>query len=73
MNPSGLPLPNVPVPRFKETPVQRLIRNFLADEAASTAMEYALLGVLVAIAVISGMSYVGSQLNQYYLNVANGI
>ncbi len=36
-------------------------------------MEYALLGVLVAIAVISGMSYVGSQLNQYYLNVANGI
>jgi pilus assembly protein Flp/PilA len=73
MNTRRPPATKPPGSSVKETPVQRLIRNFLGDDAATTAMEYALLGVLVAIAIISGMSYVGSQLNQYYLNVANGI
>lgn len=51
----------------------QLIRNFIADECAASAMEYALLGVFIAIVIISGMSYVGTQLNQYYSNVANDI
>ncbi len=57
----------------KETPVQRMTRNFLDDESATTAIEYALLGVFIAIAIISGVSSLGAQLNQAYVNIANGI
>lgn len=53
--------------------MNELIRNFIADKSAASAMEYALLGVFIAIIIITGMSYVGTQLNQYYSSVANDI
>ena len=57
----------------KETPVQRIARNFLHDEIAATAIEYAVLGMFIAIAIVTGAGTLGTQLNQAYLNIANGI
>lgn len=57
----------------KETPVQQMTRNFLHDEIAATAIEYAVLGMFIAIAIVTGASTLGTQLNQAYLNIANGI
>jgi Flp pilus assembly pilin Flp len=72
MSAKGTSAPNVVLHR-KETTVQQLIRNFIADETATTAIEYTLLATFIAVALISGMSYVGTQLNQAFLNIANAL
>ena len=49
----------------------KLIARFIRDEAGITAIEYALLGVLVALAIIVGATSLGTQLNAAYEAVAN--
>lgn len=49
---------------------EHLARRFLADESAVTTIEYALLGALIAMAIVAGVSLVGSRLGQFYTHVA---
>lgn len=56
----------------------RLIRSFLCDESGATAIEYALIGGLISIAVISGATAVGNgvgnlfgTVNNKYINATN--
>jgi pilus assembly protein Flp/PilA len=44
------------------------VERFLADEGGSTAIEYALIGSLVAVAVVAGVSAVGSTLASNYFD-----
>lgn len=47
-----------------------LVRRFIRDEKGATAIEYGLIAALVAIAAITAMTSVGSQLTATFTNVA---
>ena len=49
------------------------IRAFVDDEAGATAIEYGLLGMLVAIAIIGSFSLVGNDLQRLFNNGTAGV
>lgn len=51
--------------------MRALIARFLADRSGATAIEYALVGSLISIAIIVGATYLGSQLNTLYESIAD--
>jgi pilus assembly protein Flp/PilA len=42
------------------------IKNFMADESGATAIEYGLIAALIALAIIGGVSALGSNLNNSF-------
>ena len=48
-------------------------RKFLQDEEGVTAIEYALIAALIAIAVIATVTLVGTQLNSVFMRVCNAL
>lgn len=54
-------------------------KNMLRDEAGATAIEYGLIAALIAVAAITALSNVGSELNTTFtvvggsLETANGV
>ena len=49
------------------------INNFMGDEAGATAIEYALIASLIAVAIILSLSVVGSQIQNTFNEVANNL
>lgn len=49
------------------------IRRFFKDEEGATAIEYALIASLVALAIIGGVTALGTNLGAWFTNVANYI
>ena len=45
-------------------------RRFLADQSGATAIEYALIAVLVGIAIIGGVTALGNSLQAIFSSVA---
>jgi pilus assembly protein Flp/PilA len=50
-----------------------LITSFLRDESGTTAIEYSLIGALISVVCIVGMTLVGTQLTAMYTTVSNVI
>ena len=50
-----------------------LVTNFLRDESGTTAIEYGLIGALISVVCIVGMTLVGTQLTAMYTTVSNVI
>lgn len=46
------------------------IRHFWRNEQGVTAMEYALLGALIAVVIVAALSNVGTNLGVLYINIA---
>ena len=51
----------------------RLFHAFLRDESGVTAIEYALLGSLIAVAIVASVTTVGLNLNVLYEMVASKV
>lgn len=49
------------------------IKNFLADEEGAAAIEYVLIGALVALALAAGATLLGDSLDLWFTNVATYI
>lgn len=47
-----------------------LLARLVRDESGATAIEYALIGVLISVAIIVGATALGSKLNDLYTAVA---
>lgn len=45
--------------------------RFLKDESGATAIEYGLIAALIAVALITGATALGSALNKQFKNVSN--
>ncbi len=43
-----------------------------ADESGATAIEYALIVVLISISVVSWATFVGATVSGFFTNIANG-
>jgi pilus assembly protein Flp/PilA len=48
-----------------------LLSNLVRDESGVTAIEYALIAALIAVAAIAAFSLVGTNLSQTFSRVAN--
>lgn len=53
--------------------MQNFIARFSADESGATAIEYALLASLIAVAIITGATTLGGKLNNVFNNLAGNI
>jgi pilus assembly protein Flp/PilA len=49
------------------------IKNFIREEDGVTAIEYALIASLIAIAIIGAVGGVGGQLKQLFITIKNQI
>jgi pilus assembly protein Flp/PilA len=47
------------------------VQNFLGDEAGVTAIEYALIASLIAVAIIGAVTTVGTNLSTVFTEVGN--
>lgn len=52
--------------------MQQLARQFLTDRGGATAIEYAMIASLIAMAVIAGVTTIGTTLSGTFQAVANG-
>ena len=53
--------------------MKTMISNFLKIEAGATAIEYGLIAALIAVAIISGVSAVGSKLSTSFDTVQTSL
>jgi pilus assembly protein Flp/PilA len=51
--------------------LHQLASSFCADESGVTAIEYALIGALIAVVIALAVTSVGSALNTLFTSVAN--
>ena len=51
----------------------KAIGSFFHDDEGVTAIEYALIAALIAIAVIATVTLVGTQLNSVFMRVCNAL
>ena len=49
--------------------MQKLFKNFVADENGATAIEYGLIAALIAVAIIGGVTAVGTKLSATFNTV----
>lgn len=52
---------------------QRILERFLANDDGAAAVEYALVAVLVAMAVVLALGGVGISLDQVFSNIAESL
>lgn len=50
-----------------------LIRRFLKNAEGATAIEYCMIAGLIAIAVVSGVTTIGTKLNRFFTGVSSGL
>ena len=50
--------------------MRRLLTNFLKDESGVTAIEYALIAALIAVAAIAAFTLVGTNLSTTFSTIA---
>ena len=53
--------------------MRQFFKNFLADESAATAIEYALIAAGIALAIISAVTGLGSTLNTSYSSINSSL
>jgi pilus assembly protein Flp/PilA len=53
--------------------MKQLVRRFLADETAATAIEYGLIAAGIALAIISVVKGVGTKLNTTFASINNSL
>ena len=46
------------------------VRKFFRDERGATAIEYALLGALIALVIITGLNNIGTNLKAQFTTIA---
>ena len=51
----------------------QILSKFLNDESGATAIEYGLIAALIAVAIITGVTALGSQAEATFQNVATEI
>ncbi len=51
----------------------KLIRTLAQQEEGVTAIEYALIAALIAVAIVAAVTSVGSSLNRTFTNVSNAL
>ena len=51
----------------------KFVSRFLKDESGATAIEYGLIAALIAVVIITGVTAVGTKLNNSFNNISTAI
>ncbi|MGY5778091.1 Flp family type IVb pilin [Rhizobium sp. LEGMi135b] len=51
--------------------MSKLFSRFLKDESGATAIEYGLIAALISVAIITGATTLGGQLNTTFQNISS--
>jgi len=62
---------NLECPKPRSKTMFNTFSRFLKDESGATAIEYGLIAALIAVALITGATALGSALNKQFKNVSN--
>ena len=57
----------------RNTEMTKLLSRFYKDESGATAIEYGLIATLIAVAIIAGASFIGTQLNAKFSAIGSTI
>jgi pilus assembly protein Flp/PilA len=49
------------------------VKNFAADASGATSIEYTLIGMLIAVVIISALTTIGTQVNSMIASAATGL
>jgi pilus assembly protein Flp/PilA len=49
------------------------VKDFAADTAGATAIEYALIGTLISIIIVSSLNIMGTSLSSFFTSVSSGL
>jgi pilus assembly protein Flp/PilA len=58
---------------MRAAPMKSLIRDFSAEQAGATAIEYGLIAALISVVIITVLTTVGTQLNAAFTSVSNAL
>jgi pilus assembly protein Flp/PilA len=53
--------------------MRKLLNKLFGDKGGATAIEYGLIAALIAVAIITGITAVGTQLNTAFTNISTKI
>jgi pilus assembly protein Flp/PilA len=53
--------------------MRQLVRNFRSNESGATAVEYAIVGLMLSILIFAGAKMTGSKLSTNLLPIANNL
>ena len=53
--------------------MRRLVLGFLRDDRGATAIEYAVMASLIALAIVGSVSLLSTNVKATYNNIANGV
>ena len=53
--------------------MKNLVTRFVNDESGATAIEYGLIAALIAVAAITALTSIGTNLNKTFTNVAGNL
>ena len=53
--------------------MRKMLETFVRDENGATAIEYGLIAALIAVAIIGGVTAVGTNLSTTFTNVASNL
>jgi pilus assembly protein Flp/PilA len=53
--------------------MRSIFARFIKDQSGATAIEYGLIAALIAVVVITGLTAVGTHLNNKFNSIANAI
>jgi len=53
--------------------MKTLLKNFVRDESGVTAMEYGMIAALVAVAILTALGTIGTQLNTTFTKVGTAL
>jgi pilus assembly protein Flp/PilA len=53
--------------------MRKMLETFVRDENGATAIEYGLIAALIAVAIIGGVTAVGSNLSSTFTNISSNL
>lgn len=63
----------ITMPLYLGSSMRTLISRFISDESGATAIEYSLIGVLIAIAIMVGATSLGNEIGRLFNYVGNNM
>jgi pilus assembly protein Flp/PilA len=64
---------NVPLGFWRRQQRMKIMRRFLADETAATAIEYGLIAAGIALAIIAAVNGIGAKLNTKFSSINSSL
>jgi len=63
----------MPMPKFRKPTIVPLVLRFMRDDGGATAIEYAIIASGIAVAIVSAVTSLGSNVKGLFTNVSTAM